>query len=152
MEKYYKTPSSTIDATGFQNARLKALKKHTTPARFSARLCLGVRWYCVQKNVSPLWNPTPLYTLRTEKLLIWRIIFFIWEMDQRLRLNEIHMKSLLLVSKVSKFYLALIERWRTKMWKYIYLVQCTKIIDTFWKVSFVCNNVLLFAFPPKLVS
>ena len=51
----------SIDATGFQNERLKALKKHTTPARFSARLCLGVRWYCVQKNVSPIWIPWPLY-------------------------------------------------------------------------------------------
>ena len=92
--------------------------------------------------------------ISTDKLLIWRIIFFVREMNQCLRLDEIHMKSLLLmllVSKVSKFYLALIERWRTKMWKYIYLVQCTKIIDTFWKVSFVCNNVLLFAFRPKLV-
>ena len=103
--------------------------------------------YC--HNTCKYW--TGEYTLSTEKLLIWRIIFFIWEMDQRLRLNEIHMKSLLLVSKVSKFYLALIERWRTKMWKYIYLVQCTKIIDTFWKVSFICNNMLLFTFPPKLV-
>ena len=45
---------------GFHFARLKALKKHTSPARFSARLCLGVRWECVQKNVSQIWSPTRL--------------------------------------------------------------------------------------------
>ena len=37
---------------------LKALKKHTTPACFSERLWLGVRWYCAHKNVSQFWNPT----------------------------------------------------------------------------------------------
>ena len=53
-------------ACGFHFVRLKALKKHTTPARFSARLCLGVRWECVQKNVSQIWSPMRL--LQTLKI------------------------------------------------------------------------------------